>query len=728
MSDPFLGETLLRVAIELHAGAIQSNDAQLITAGISAWQRVIDIVPTDHPHRAAMLSSLNQLLRHRFEQSGNSADLVDLDEAIRVGREAVQVAPVGSVNRGGFMSDLGVALRIRYERTGEQANIEEAISVSRAATEASRGSDDDHAGYLSNLGLALWARFERSGRLADLDEAITAGREAAQADHPKRAMFLSNFSNALQLRFEAAGSRADLMEAITAAREVVRVTAVDDPDRTGYLSNLGAALRVQFELTGSAAELDEAVTVGLEAVQIASVDDPDRPGFLSNAGLALRARFELTRAPGDLDEAIRLGRAAVRAVTVVHPDFAMFQSNLGALLELRSTLSDRLADLDEAVTAGRAAVQATGTNHPDLARYLSNLGAALRARSERSGSQPDLDEAISMYTRAAQVESAPPSVRARAATIAASLAAQTDAVTAAELFEMAVRFLPMTVPRRLSRGDQQHALGPFAGLASDAAAMALRAGEVNDQGDTAPSRALRLLELGRGILLSQALDTRTDLTDLETQGGKRGAALAARFRELRDQLDRAGDTVALIVSPGLVATSGERRTVDRHDLAARFDATVNEIRSLDGFDTFLLLPELQQLQRQADQDSVVVVNVSQYRSDAILLGPEGITSVPLPDLAMGALTSRIDSFHRTLRIVSDPDAQKTLSETLEWLWDAAAEPILDALGHRDTPAGEDNWPRVWWAPGGLLGLLPLHAAGTAKPPGLAANPAALWTE
>lgn len=78
---------------------------------------------------------------------------------------------------------------------------------------------------------------------------------------------------------------------------------------------------------------------------------------------------------------------------------------------------------------------------------------------------------------------------------------------------------------------------------------------------------------------------------------------------------------------------------------------------------------------------------------------------------MDALTSRIDSFHRVLRIVSDPDAQKTLLETLEWLWDTTAEPILDALGHRDTPAGEDSWPRVWWAPGGLLGLLPLHAAG-----------------
>ncbi|MFD0634299.1 CHAT domain-containing protein [Catenulispora yoronensis] len=52
-----------------------------------------------------------------------------------------------------------------------------------------------------------------------------------------------------------------------------------------------------------------------------------------------------------------------------------------------------------------------------------------------------------------------------------------------------------------------------------------------------------------------------------------------------------------------------------------------------------------------------------------------------------------------------------LAETLEWLWDTVAEPVLNALGYRAAPAAGAAWPRVWWAPGGLLGLLPLHAAG-----------------
>jgi hypothetical protein len=55
--------------------------------------------------------------------------------------------------------------------------------------------------------------------------------------------------------------------------------------------------------------------------------------------------------------------------------------------------------------------------------------------------------------------------------------------------------------------------------------------------------------------------------------------------------------------------------------------------------------------------------------------------------------------------------QQALSAVLEWLWDAAARPILDELNYRHTPVPGTAWPRLWWVPGGLLGFLPLHAAG-----------------
>lgn len=46
---------------------------------------------------------------------------------------------------------------------------------------------------------------------------------------------------------------------------------------------------------------------------------------------------------------------------------------------------------------------------------------------------------------------------------------------------------------------------------------------------------------------------------------------------------------------------------------------------------------------------------------------------------------------------------------LEWLWDTVSRPSLEALGFNN-PVSDDNWPRVWWIPTGVLSLT-FYAAG-----------------
>jgi CHAT domain-containing protein len=79
---------------------------------------------------------------------------------------------------------------------------------------------------------------------------------------------------------------------------------------------------------------------------------------------------------------------------------------------------------------------------------------------------------------------------------------------------------------------------------------------------------------------------------------------------------------------------------------------------------------------------------------------------------------QVDTFYDALSATSRPDpaadriaAQGTLQEILAWLWEVAAEPVLQVLGYYQPPPDGTVWPRVWWVPDGLLGLLPLHAAG-----------------
>ena len=682
--------------------AMRSNDLTLITNAVSLGQRVLAVVPADHPDRAGCLSRLGLALWLRFWRVGA---LVDLDGAITAHRRAVQAIRADHPDRAAVSCNLGSALQARFERVGELVDLDEAITLVRAALRVTPADHPERALMLINLCAALRLRFGWVGELVDLDEAITVVRAAVHvipADHPDRAGMLGHLGGALRTRFERVGALADLDEAITLDRAAVQATPDDHYDRATILSNLGIALHSRFERFEVQEDQDEAITVHRRAVQATPVDHPGRAMRLSNLGLALWVRFERMGALTDVGEAITVLRAAAQAIPADRPDLGRCLSNLGAALQARFGRAGMQEDLDEAITVHRRAVQATPADHPDRAVVLGNLGRALRTRFERAGVSADLDEVITMYAQAAEVVSGAPSVRISAARAAASLAGQTQIRRMASLLDTAVLLLAGTASRRLDRGDQQHALGEFAGLASEAASLAFLAAHIEPIGEPAAARALRLLELGRGVLLSQALDTRSDLTDLQT----RHPALAARFIELREQLDQAARTSVLADGAGMAAAWEERRVEDRHQLAIAFEAVVTEIRALDGFESFLLPTEPDQLIRYAQEGPVVVVNVSRYRSDAVLVTSEGITSIPLPGLVQGALIDRINSFHQALGAADDPDAspeqrrsaQDTLSAVLEWLWDAVAQPILDELGYGYTPAPGTAWPRVWWVP------------------------------
>ncbi|MFF3137676.1 CHAT domain-containing tetratricopeptide repeat protein [Streptomyces mirabilis] len=690
------------------------GDLADVHEAIDLLRAAVEATPTSDPHRAAYLSNLGGALGDRFERSGV---LADLDDSIAAGRAAVEATPANHPHRTRHLSNLGGALRARFERSGVLADLDDAITAGRAAVEATPANHPHRTRHLSNLGGALRARFERSGVLADLDDAIAAGRAAVEAtptDHPDQVRLLSALGITFHLRFERVGDLADVHEAIDLLRATVEATPSDHPERAAYLSNLGAALYRRFERSGVLADLDDSIAAGRAAAEATPSDHPQRAAYLSNFGVALRARFERSGVLADLDHAVTAWRAAVEATPTDHPQRAMYLSNLGGALQVRFGASGVLADLDDAVTVGRAAVAATPTEHPERAVYLSNLGGALRVRFRRGRERADLDAAVSALDEVRGMISAAPSNRIQAAWDVARLVAGSDAGRAADAVEAAVRLLPEVTPRQLGRGDQQHVLGQFAGLAGDAAALVLADPRGSRQKNAA--RALRLLEAGRAVLLSQALDTRSDLTDLI----RRRPDLAARFIQLRDQIDQPTDTPAPAGSEeNNAAKVRQAPTVpDRHRLAHDFAQTLDEIRALEGFASFALPPTTEELLTEADEGPVVVFNVSRYRSDALLLTRSGITHVELRHLTTRTLIEKVTAFHRALHAATSGDsreqrreAQDILAGALQWLWDTAAGPVLEVLGHRTTPSAEADWPRVWWVPGGLLGRLPVHAAG-----------------
>jgi CHAT domain-containing protein len=190
------------------------------------------------------------------------------------------------------------------------------------------------------------------------------------------------------------------------------------------------------------------------------------------------------------------------------------------------------------------------------------------------------------------------------------------------------------------------------------------------------------------------------------------------------------------------------RMVDRRmALAREWDELVEQVRGLDGFEDFLKPPRLETLLPAAANGPVVVVNVSRWRCDALIVRTKGIEVKELSSLTLEAVEQHATDYLRVLQRADQavhtvyqarrridngdhtPDAirqyteakqaqqatqrdrERTLQVVMEWLWDEIAGPVLAALSYDDTPRQGKPWPRMWWCATGPLTLLPLHAAG-----------------
>ncbi len=257
---------------------------------------------------------------------------------------------------------------------------------------------------------------------------------------------------------------------------------------------------------------------------------------------------------------------------------------------------------------------------------------------------------------------------------------------------------------------QQTALGmtPGAGEPHAGGIAALTANEVVSTllAEDAPG-ALEGLEEGRALLLSGAFNTRGELDALRAAD----PGLAAEFTALREEALAA-------LNPGQEASPGEQ---DRfRERMARCAELVERIKALPGFARFLLpLPlGIAELRPAAAEGPVVAINVHASRCDALALCADGVVPIPLPGLSAADLVAQAGAFETAVgTLTSCPggflaeQAQHTVRDTLAWLWEVLAEPVLTRLGFTVTPAEGRDWPRLWWSPTGPLNFLPLHAAG-----------------
>lgn len=576
-------------------------------------------------------------------------------------------------------------------------------------------------------------KFRETGDPACLEESVRLFEKTLNAtprNHSGRALHLANFGIVLNMLFVQTGETANLAVAARMLREAVAVTRPGHRYRAGYLFNLGLILYSLFDQAGELDILTEALQAHRDALAATPGWSLRRANRLFGLSLTLGKMFEHTGDPGALDEAVQAIRESVAATPHDHHARAIRLASLARILDLMFEQTEDPDILKESVQAYRESVAAIPAAHLDRSSLLGGLGSALMTLHEHSGDRAALHEARDIFAEAASSELAPATdqcIAHQGLGWAATVAG--DAATALAAYESAVAVLPQIAPRRLSSLDRQRRLGGAGSLlAAEAASAAITAGQ--------QERAIELLEQARGVLLTEAMGARGDLTELLS----RAPVLATRFELLRNAMDTLASADALddlngqlYLRPSESDTAKESGTQDaargvadqRRQLAVDWDNLLSEIRAIPGLEGFLLPVPVDRLREQAIEGPVVFLNVSDYRCDALILTSDAdrpARLVTLPTVTRDDVCRQVNRLEAAVDAslaASFPerlDGQQEISTILAWLWDEVAEPVLEELGFCEEPEPAQPWPRIWWCPVGEMALLPLHAAGYHRRP------------
>lgn len=403
----------------------------------------------------------------------------------------------------------------------------------------------------------------------------------------------------------------------------------------------------------------------------------------------------------DLEEAITYYRHALTFLSTGHPHRPGSLHNLAGAISTRFEHLGRVEDLEEAITHLSEAEASSPTDHPLHVMIRRHLAAHYLALYNLN---PSLDHylttAFTLFGSAANHTTASLKVRFAAALQWASTARYRQHESTIRAYSMALTLLDRCLVTNPSLESQQKFLASSTvpnSLASDAAASAIEAEQLES--------AVELLEQGRTILWSKMRGYRHPLKQL----GEVNEELANRFETLSGQLERhaisseSEPTASLIVSDSS-SISFDVKMRRHRILSEEWDDILKRIRQIDGFTDFLQVVPFTTLQTVAAEGPVIIVNISEYRSDAIILhrgGPPVL--IPLPEASPEHLTY----LSSQLPDGRGKNARRVILPILRSLWDSIVCPVRDELA----TLGVAEQSRIWWCPTSELCALPLHAAG-----------------
>lgn len=624
-----------------------------------------------------------------FQKAQRSRRIETLDEAIAFQRGGLDGAPVANCTCGG-LSRLSAMLGERFRRSGCLSDLNEAIRQGYAAVDMAKklpGADIDAAN--NSLSAALFDHFHTTGSYSSLLAALEASGRRLSEYKPGRTPEDFPANHAMNLC-----QHGKMLEA-----KCQRLYNTDQPM--------------------AIATLDEAIAIKQRALKLLRGDDTNIPHILNTLAVSYGSKAVMTgnyiwgdTGVKQLQAALDFDANSQSGTADDHADLLAAMAHLYAIQHkiLKPRDPEEAARmLDKGISKGKEAIHLTQIGDRRLGERRLNLAKMLTSRFIDSGHEevPAYIEAKEYFILAARTGNAPLSVRIPGAMQAGLFHWSEDEFTDAyELFKDAIALLSIDNLLLMSKNDLQQMMRHASGLASFAASIALNDGLPGFE-------ALRALEVARCVTSGLTMRANTDLSELRAVQ----PVLADKYEGTRAELAQVSRQMQQ--SSGATTLPFETLFQVQQSLLRSLADQEARIRTTENFEHFQQPLTEAKVIELACEGPIIAVNVSQIRSDALIVSSCGIKKVRLKGLVSGKLQKKLALFERLGNgarrnaVRRDPDVpeenvEHEASRALEWLWDVAVRPILDK-----TPLTETK--RVWWITAGLAGRAPFHAAGYHAP-------------
>ncbi|MET7328907.1 SAV_2336 N-terminal domain-related protein [Nonomuraea sp. NPDC005650] len=581
----------------------------------------------------------------------------DVPALRRLWGEALSERRPGDPRRYGTAISLAVALLARARQSDDRGALDDcAALLSRARGEAELAGRDRFDMIDGLLGWATLTRFRWDRDPLTLTEAVLAFADATQGREPGR-RDVCGLALAAVERARWTGEPPD-GELLLRCAGALRIPSPHDPARPLVAGTLARVLLVLDLVRNEGAspgpgEREHAIGLLRQAVSAAQDDDPDMLACRTDLGTHLLAEFRRDGRVEALAEAAEQLRLAQRSCAAGEPLLAWIWAGLGRVQLEEFRLRRTSSSLERGEEALRRALDRLGRlplprDHRLTCDVLNDLGEVRLERFAIERRPGIADDARVLLLRARDRDDS------RSASIDESLSRLLIARYASfrdvhDLWEAADHL------QRLTESDAEPPVRLRAARAW--AGCEVSAGRWH-RASAAYDQAISLCgQIGR-----------TADEDLSTLCSEAAAV----------ELERGDATGAL-----RLAQAGLRRLTDRH-------------RST--------LPGL-----PAARGPMIVINVCERRTDALVLKAGGIEVLPLSGVSADDVNRNARDL---LAATRRPDwaEDEPIADTLSWLWQLVGEPVLAHLGWLSRPAAPQR-RRLWWSAAGALSFLPLHAAG-----------------